>query len=330
MFNIPINIDAVETAEEKKPIPEEEEGIENPDSTPNESEDDESPDEEESSEEFLNYLKGGYDYFKDLGFLTDEDKEPKSEKEFLDLLGKARQREADTVKDAIFNSFKGIAPDYIQPVLELAIKGALTKEEFDKLIAGPKQIDFSDESVSESYLRTYFKDVEGYSEDEIDEEIEALKLRDSLTKKAEKIKKVQDGIDAKLNAKLLDDKNKEVKQREQQEVDMFNNIMQEIDNTKWQPKKIEQVKKSFTSNDFTTKVESAFSNPKVLPLLIDLMTYYDGKDLNLDKFITSLSNNKKVEKVEREVRKSYFKGRGDAFQKSKDVLPDRIDSITFK
>ena len=314
MFELPID-------EETKPVIEEEEIVQ-------EEQEEQEIIKEDDESEFLNeYLKSGYDYYKDLGLFEgiEDVKEPKTEQEFLDLLRKKQEFDTKLVQENFKSGVLNTVPDYMKPIVELALNNQLTQEEFVNLTKLSKNESVETEEQAEAFLRKYYKDVEGYSEEELDEEIEGLKLRDKVLDKAKKIEKVEQGKKQKALDAEIATKQKLVQEKAANEEKFFNNLMGSIDNTGWKPSKVNRIKQSVTTTDFTARLENILSNPNALPLLVDLLTYYDGKELHLNKFVEKELNTKLAEAVEQKAKQSYFKPRGNDTNKRIDI--GKIDSI---
>lgn len=207
-----------------------------------------------------------------------------------------KSKEAELVPLAIRN-----VPEYLQPVVEIAINEQLEKEDFDKLLSqvNPQDaLNFEEESNAEKYIRKYYTEL-GEDEDDIEDRLASYKDKGKLATIAQRIYDKSDGLKSDFIQERLEDSREIKKQREQEDLKFIGDFESEIKNRGYNLKVQRQIKEAIASNRLVTKLEEVFTKPKALATLTALVEFgFDGSDFQLEQFVKQLGNtsNKKTRK----------------------------------
>lgn len=240
-------------------------------------------------------IVAAYNFYKDRGIIKGdyEDEFDGSPEKFEEIMLKEDERKYGEVYDYIV----GNSPDFAKSLVELVLnKGAnTTPEEVQELfeITKPSEIkaeDLSEEDGAAEYLKSYYMQKHGDTEDEALERIDLLRDRNKLTKEAETIFKNEEQIKQQLAQSKVDQAKQETQQQKAREEAFNQSFIGSIKETPWRDDLKEKVAQEFYSGAFKQRMDHIFQNPTALSQLVNFMRYYDGKTFNLSEFEKSIAS----------------------------------------
>lgn len=259
----------------------------------------------------------------------DELKEaPKTPEEFFQLVEERNQEfdklRAKQVDELVINKF----PEYLRPIIKAAKDSPdpIPKEAFAELLNVAEQVQIdpekfeSDDTLAEDYIRNSYKEA-SYDDEEIEDIVATLKDKGTLGKRAKSLFE----RDSKQGNEVINNFISTVNTRVQEDKDQVETFKNEfssaLKDTGWREDKIKAVQHNFESGEYYRRLEHALNNPKVAPLLVDFLNYYDGSTIHLDKYAKHGFNTTK-RKVEQEIdkksKRQYFNNKTTTKRSNRD------------
>lgn len=227
--------------------------------------------------------KAIFDIYRDEGFLTVDEKEFDGTYEGL---RNALVKESQQLENTVFNAIVKSPPDFAQPIVELVLtKGQdLTKEELLEFVNTLQDSPYSEDNLpAEDFLKNYYKKELDWDDEDIEDRIENLKDKEALDTEAKKLFKKWDTARNSQSQQKLEEARQAKEQAKIQGEQFINNLSSTLLES-YQKPKAQQLYNEFSTGTFKQKLEQILVNPAHLHTLIDFVSYYDGKDFNLDTY----------------------------------------------
>jgi hypothetical protein len=228
-----------------------------------------------------------YQLYKDKGLLTVEDPFDGKFETLETLLEKQRATEQEN----LFSQLVGMAPQWASPLVEVLLNEGenLDKEAFQKLFDIAQPVEYDQESLkeevnAEKFLKDYYMNVLGDEEEDAEDKIDLLRDKNKLSREAQNIFKVDYGNRQKTIDKAVEDSRENKIIREQQVQQYLNTFHTGVKDLGWQQNRQNIVEQEFSEGMFKQRLDHLLTNPKLLPHLIDFMSYYDGEKFDLEAY----------------------------------------------
>lgn len=295
-------------------------------------------DEEESGPSFNlaedadDNIVSAYQFYKDNGIIEGEyedfDGTPQS-------LATILEKEDAKKYDAVYQHLHNNSPEFARPLLDLILtKGnELTLEEASEIFQYVKPTEYStedmkDEEKATEFLRGYYAKEFDETPEEVEERIDLLKDRNKLTKEAEVLFNKENEFRQKFVEKKVEEAKLTKEQREQQEAAFASSFNKSMDELNWRSDLKEEVTRELYSGNHKTRVEHIYNNPKALTKLVHFMSYYDGKDIDMDSFMKEYTSDAS-KKIKKNIR-DYWSGSIGKSRSSRDQDKDTFDLSDFE
>jgi len=257
----------------------------------------------------------------DLGFGDDD--EP-TEEVFFERFAEFADNAVKGSIDAWKESLPGEAKDYIRFVSN----GGSPDEYYKAVGAGSwRSYDINSDSGSEQMVRYYLKEVEGLPDDEVDEEVEALKDIDRVDKKAEFFKaRLEKASDAQVKARAdeLERLNKQREQAERGRIESLKSTAKELKEYKGYPIDTKKAYDALTRN--TVKVGDTYV-PSFAAKFQKIWVEEPDKLLLLAQLVESDFD---FSSIERKVETKVTRKTKDLIKKGKEQQKSRVSQVKNK
>lgn len=211
---------------------------------------------------------------------------------FAEILEKQQEEKEVTIRNSILES---VHPDYRDLVKILLNKGEnLTHEDFQNYFSAAAsneltEDDFENEDIAQTFLKSYFMNTFGDTEDEALEKIELL--GDKVTEKAKLLFLKEKEIQQKLLSKAAEESEEEYKKRKQNIEQFKKSIETEIKEAPYKPNFKSKLVSSLKTGEFKETLSQITRNPKALVQLAAIVSFYDPKtgQIDLNKVVKTVA-----------------------------------------
>lgn len=225
--------------------------------------------------------KAIFDIYRDEGFITSE--------EFggtYDSLREVLLKETQQLEDNVFKAIVESPPDFARPLVEMVLtKGnTLTKEELLEFASSLQEPSYSEDNLpSEQFLSNYYKTELGWDDDDINSRLEDLKDKEKLEDEAKRLFKKQNQETTTRQQAKLEEIRQQREQQKAQAQQFITNFTSTITEN-YQKPKAQKLYNEFTTGAFKQKLEDMLTKPEFLHQLVNFVSYYDGKKIDMETF----------------------------------------------
>lgn len=221
---------------------------------------------------------------------AEEGKEEYSWEDVSSVINNYKQELPKQIAEEIINSAPDLGKDLIDYVFS---KGNdLSAKDLNQFMSqyltdlNDINTEFKEVDQARNYLQSQYK-AQGIRDTQIEVMLDALEDEgeEAVFEEANKYK--TKNAENSKSKQMLNETKQSLQERQQAQEQFANSLMQELQNTKWKPQRIQKVQQDLVSGRTNELLSKASSHPKALIQLANLATYFDEQsgEFKFDDFI---------------------------------------------